>query len=503
MEKRINNVLEYLENSAKRHPDKIAFADEHETVTYSELVQKARGIASFLARKTKTGNPVAVLGEKSVQTITVFFACVYAGCFYVPLNPLHPTQRREQILQTLGSPLILVQKECRNLLPDSAGNIYEFDEISSVCNNSALEEIKTAHTDINPLYVMFTSGSTGTPKGIAVSHRSVIDFTEEFTGLFDIGENDVIGNQAPFDFDVSVKDVYATIKTGATMQIISKKKFSVPTALMDYLIERNVTTLIWAVSALCILSTFHVFQYKIPVKINKVLFSGEVMPVKHLNEWKKHLPAARFVNLYGPTEITCNCTYYPIAQGEFTESVLPIGKPFPNERVFLLDENNSLITDKNKAGEICVSGTALSLGYYNNKTETEKAFVQNPLNDAYLEKIYKTGDLAYYDTDGYLCFIGRKDFQVKHMGHRIELSEIESAMIKTKNVLRALCIYDEAKSKIWAFYQGSADHSELLASLRSLLPAYMVPHKCVQIAEFDLTENGKIDRKKLREKYII
>ncbi len=157
---------------------------------------------------------------------------------------------------------------------------------------------------------IFTSGSTGRPKGVVVSHRSVIDFMEYFTELFSITAQDVIGNQAPFDFDVSVKDIYATLKAGATMEILPKQLFSFPAKLLDYLCERRVTTAIWAVSALCIISTLNGFSYRVPTHLNKILFSGEVMPVSHLNIWREHLPDALFVNLYGPTEITCNCTYY-------------------------------------------------------------------------------------------------------------------------------------------------------------------------------------------------
>lgn len=280
------------------------------------------------------------------------------------------------------------------------------------------------------------------------------------------------------------------------MQIIPKKKFSFPTILIDYLIERKVTTLVWAVSALCILSTFRAFQYKIPQTINKILFSGEVMPIKHLNVWRQAFPNATFVNLYGPTEITCNCTYFVLPK-DFSQDSLPIGKAFKNEKVFLLDENDRFVTAVGEAGEVCVSGTCLSLGYYNNKSETAKAFVQNPLNDAYLETIYRTGDLAHYEADGNLYFNGRRDFQIKHMGHRIELSEIENVMMSNENINRAVCIFDSEKDKINAFYVGSIEPTDVIVFLRDKLPAFMIPHKCVKKDVFELNENGKIDRKKL------
>lgn len=504
MSEKIINVLEYLENSAKRFPDKIAFADENEEITYSRLLRLSRAAASLIAAKTPPRSPVAVLGEKNIHTVTAFFACVYAGCFYVPLNPSHPEERRKGILQTLNNPLVLSDKKYAAAISGYSENVLLFDDIFSSEENAPLiERIRGEHIDTDPLYVMFTSGSTGTPKGIAVSHRSVIDFIEEFTPLFCIAENDVIGNQAPFDFDVSVKDIYSSLKAGATVQLIPKAKFSFPAALVDFLIERRVTALIWAVSALCILSAFRAFEYKVPERINKVLFSGEAMPVKHLNEWKRYLPNAEYVNLYGPTEITCNCTYFRVPHGEFLQSTLPIGKPFKNERVFLIGDDEKEISVEGKIGEICVSGTALSLGYYGRNEETDKSFMQNPLNGLWREEIYKTGDLAYFDGDKNLCFVGRRDFQIKYRGHRVELSEIEACLLKADGVKRALCLFDEKKDIIWAFYQGTAEEKYAAGYLRKHLPPYMSPRKFIKTDSFPLTENGKIDRNKLKERYFV
>lgn len=511
MIKRINNVLEFLENSANNFPDKIAFADEGNSVTYAELTAKAKRMAVGISKKTVSRSPVAVLGGKKIETVIAFFACVYAGCFYVPLNPLHPVHRLRQILRTLNHPLVLIERGYENLLPEECeeiyftadgGNTLFFDDAEEKDNPEILDKIRSNHIDTDPLYIMFTSGSTGTPKGIAVSHRSVIDFIGEFVNLFGINDSDVIGNQAPFDFDVSVKDIYSTIAVGATMQIVPKKCFSFPKPLIDFLTERKITTLIWAVSALCIVSTYRGFSYKIPVDIKRVLFSGEAMPIKHLNIWQKALPKAMFVNLYGPTEITCNCTYFIVPSGVFDKDVLPIGTPFPNERVFLLAENGDKITAPSKVGEICVTGTALSLGYYNCKEATEKSFVQSPLNPYYNEIIYKTGDLGYRDENGDFCFVGRKDFQIKHMGHRIELAEIETALTSIENVDRAICLYDNEKHKITGFYQGDAESSVIAAELHKTLPAYMIPSRFEKTDKFPLNENGKIDRKKLKESYL-
>ena len=498
------NILEYLEGSSKRFPDKTAFADEHSSCTFLELEMTARRIGTALAKYFVPRNPVPVFMEKSVETIGVFMGAVYAGCFYVLIDTKQPASRLNQILEILDSEVIVTSEKYLEDLEklDFKGEVLLAKNLAEEPENKELlKEIRAQAVDMDPLYGIFTSGSTGVPKGVVVGHRSVLDFIDCFTELFDITEKDIIGNQAPWDFDVSVKDIYSGLKTGATVQIIPKQMFSFPTKLIDYLIEREVTTLIWAVSALCIISTLNGFEYKVPDKIKKILFSGEAMPVKHLNIWRKYLPDVMYVNIYGPTEITCNCTYYIIDREFQLGDVLPMGKAFPNEKVFLLDEENRLITEKNKTGELCVTGSALALGYYKNREQTEKAFVQNPLNDRYLEMMYRTGDLAYYNDLGELCFASRKDFQIKHMGHRIELGEIEAAMEKIPEIIRSCCIFDSAKSKIVAFYEGDIERRPLARALGQYVPAFMVPNVFRQVERMPLTKNGKIDRKALTAAY--
>ena len=357
--------------------------------------------------------------------------------------------------------------------------------------------------DTDPLYCNFTSGSTGTPKGVLVAHRSVIEFINQFTEIFDITKADVIGNQAPFDFDVSVKDIYSAMKVGATLVVIPKAYFMFPNSVVDMLDENHVTTLIWAVSALCLLNRLHGLKHKVPADINKILFSGEAMPIRQLHAWQSCYPDAMFVNLYGPTEITCNCTYH-ILEREYTEEEkLPIGIPFPNERVFLLDEDNHLIEPGSvgKIGELCVAGTTLALGYYRNAAATANAFVANPLSPDYPETIYRTGDLASYGGDGLFYFAGRKDFQIKHMGHRIELEEIEHALAAIPEIEGAACFYDREKNKVVACYIGIDDKKYLITAMKKKVPDYMVPNVFCKVDMLPLNKNGKTDKKLLEAQY--
>ena len=488
------SVLEYLEDSVKRFPDKIAFADPEEEISFSELMRRAKRIGTALARALPPGSPVPVHLPKSVQAVTVFLGALYAGCFYVFLDRKQPAARLKSILETLDAAVLVTDESGAEAVKSFFdGTALDFKELlRTEADEALLGDIRRERIDTEVLYVNFTSGSTGVPKGVAVSHRSVIDFMECFVPIFGISSEDVIGNQAPLDFDVSVKDIYSTLKSGATMVIIPQHYFSVPMQLLDYLADRGVTTLIWAVSALTLLVRLHGFEYRIPEKVVRVIFSGEVMPVKYLNEWRAALPEAAFYNVYGPTEITCNCTWYQIERDFTPEESIPIGKPFPNEKVFLLDEENRLIDSPGPVGEICVGGTALSLGYYRNPEATAAAFVQNPLNDCYPETIYRTGDLGAYLPDGNLVYIGRKDFQIKHMGHRIELLEIEKALNAVPEVSAACCLY--RKEKITAVYAGTLTKKELVPRLKACIPDYMVPQVFLQLEELPLSKNGKIDR---------
>jgi non-ribosomal peptide synthetase component F len=331
---------------------------------------------------------------------------------------------------------------------------------------------------------------------VLVCHRSVIDFIEVFTDTFGITGDDVLGNQAPLDFDVSVKDIYSGLKTGAEVVLIPKSYFTFLKNLLELLEERRVTNLTWAVSALCLISTMEGLEFLRPEHLKRIMFSGEVMPANHLQYWKKHYPDALFVNLYGPTEITCNCTYHIIGPEDDLTAPIPIGRAFRNERVVLLDDADALVTAPGQEGELCVGGTAVTLGYYNDAERTAKAFVQNPLNTMFPEIIYRTGDLAKYGEDGLLYFAGRRDFQIKHHGRRVELGEIEAALTAA-GATRACVLYMAEAERIVAYVITGDDPQIYYKALKQKLPDYMIPSDIIQTDAFPLTHNGKLDRKAL------
>lgn len=493
-------VVDFLKNSYEKYPDRIACIDDDEKITYEELYTASDKVASVLTSVVKTGVPMPVIMKKSCKSLIILWGIIKAGGCYCIIDSNQPKVRIESILTTLSAEYVIAPKESSKKISEitETKGIKILDPGELVDNNNFMSPtIFPTIIDTDPLYIMFTSGSTGVPKGVIVNHRSVIDFISQFTELFDFSCDDIIGNQAPWDFDVSVKDIFSAAKVGATLRLIPKKYFSLPVDLVNLLDKDKVTTLTWAVSALVILSSRGALDTLAPKYINKVLFSGEVMPVQQYNIWRKYYPNAKFVNVYGPTEITCNCTYH-IVEGLYPEnSVIPVGKAFPNERVFLLDDDDNLISDDKTgvSGEICVSGTCVTIGYYNNPDETNKRFVQNPLNKLFDEKIYRTGDLAYYNENKDLVYSSRKDFQIKHMGHRIELTEIERCINSNENVRMSCLLYEN--EEIVAFVEGEITEKELVVMMRKVLPAFMIPTKFVFVENMPTNNNGKIDRKAL------
>lgn len=497
------NVLEYLEQTAPRLPGKIAFADDNVQLTFAQVQHNAKAIGSRLLADGLCGEPVVVFMEKSPCAVNAFFGVLYAGCYYVPLDAEMPAFRIEMILQQLKPRAVIADSATTAQLPSLGyeGRVYLFDEIiRAEIDNAALRNIRSRQLDIDPIYIVFTSGSTGVPKGILACHRSVIDYIENLSETLGFSEETIFGNQTPLYFDACLKELYPTLKFGATTWLVPKSCFSFPIKLVEYLNEHRINTVCWVVSALTMISATGTFRSVIPKTLRTIAFGSEVFPVKQFRLWREALPEAKFTNLYGPTEATGMSCYYHVTRAFADTDAIPIGRPFRNTGIILLTDDNREAAP-GECGEICIRGTCLTMGYYGQPDKTAEVFTQNPLQMRFPELIYRTGDIAHYNEDGDLVFVSRKDYQIKHMGHRIELGEIEINCGLYDGVETAGCIYDKEKGKIVLFYTGQAEKAALAAYLKERLPRYMQPNKVFRLAEMPHTPNGKLDRKALTAIY--
>jgi amino acid adenylation domain len=497
------NVLEWLEDSSQRFGNKLAICDDREEMTYLQYHQKAIGLAKAVINSGLTARePVVVYLEKSVRVLASFMGIAFAGNFYSPIDIGMPKQRVNRILEVLQPELVITSKELKEEFQsfNYQGNYIIYEDVVPIAEDANVERRKRQIIDTDLLYVLFTSGSTGNPKGVSITQRGVIDYIDWITKTFKIKNEDCFGNQAPFYFDNSILDIYSTMKMGATLYIIPVNLFAQPIKLLKYIRNNKISTIFWVPSALIIVSKLRAFKnVDLTDVLKRVLFCGEVMPNKHLNIWREYLPNIEYANLYGPTEITDACTYY-IVDREFADcDPLPIGFPMDNTGILVLDEKDHLVEKPGKIGELCVRGTGISVGYYNDIEKTKKAFVQNPLNHAFEEKIYRTGDLVEYNEYGELVYLSRKDFQIKHLGHRIELGEIENAVSSLSGISRCCCLYDEKHGRITLFLDKDISKNELHSYLANMIPEYMIPGKVIYIQNLPLNANGKIDRVKLKE----
>ena len=494
------SVPEWLDATAARYADKVMFKDPENSLTFADFDRLTKAIGTCLARRVKPGDPIAVMSGRHVYTPACYLGAVRAGCFYAPMDGDMPAARLNQILSVIQAPYMLVDeahlKTARSL--DFDGEIIVLEEIM---DTPADEELLAAHAATlvctSPLYVIFTSGSTGKPKGVITSHLSLMTYIDSVCKVLDINDTDIMGNQSPLDYIAAVRDIYFPVSRGASTFIIPKNEFAVPTALFATLNREKITALCWSVAGVELPAKLGAFDEGKPEYLKKLCFSGSVMPCKYLKIWQENLPDVLYVNQYGPTEATASCTYYVVKEKVGDDTVLPIGKPYDNYKITLLNDDNTPTKD-GEIGQICVSGPVLALGYYGNKEVTQASFIQNPLNENYRELLYKTGDLGRWAEDGNLMFHGRMDRQIKHLGHRIELGEIEETARRVEGVRDCCALYYKEKATLYLFYTGEATSKEIVLYFRANMPAFMVPRKLINLDAMPALPNGKTDMQALK-----
>jgi len=504
------NVLQYFENGALRScPEKAAILDGERSYTFVDVERKSkRGAAAILARFDVFNRPIAVYLPRSASVIFADLAIVYSGNLYANLDVKAPAQRTRNILDHIEPVLILTTDALagqlaalgipgERLLPVDdlfAGLELGYD------SDALLRRLETV-IDTDPLCIINTSGSTGTPKGVALSHRGTIDFMDWCFERLKLDGAERIGSLSPFFFDIYTLELIFCLAKGATLVIIPDQMSVFPAKLMEFLTQHAVSFLFWVPSIMVNISAQGLLDHFDLPALRTVFFAGEVFPMKHLNRWRRALPGATFVNLYGPIEITVDCTYYVLDRDFTDDDVLPIGFPCRNTDVLILNERDQFC-QTGETGELCVRGSSLALGYWNDPEKTAKAFCQNPLNRHYPEWIYRTGDLVYRNDRGEIMLVGRKDFQIKHMGYRIELPEIEHQVLRIPGIANACVLYEQENKEITLFYEAAAPDltpAVIRQELSKVFPKYMLPTAFHLMPSLPRNPNGKIDRNGLME----
>ena len=507
-----NTAIDFLYQTVQKFPDKPCVEDDQEVLSFEQFFFKASKLAEVLRQGNKTNQPVLVYLPKNVSSIVSFGAILMSGNFYAPVDLRSPKKRLQAILENLIPYRVIstrnFQKDLQELsLPEE--KIIFLEQVIADTNSRSVEQLiansrKTTDKiiDMDPCYVMHTSGSTGVPKGVVISHQGVIDYIEWAIPCLKVDENDIIGNQAPLYFDNSTLDIYLCWATGAKLNLIPEGLFAFPVKLIEYMEEKKITFIFFVPSVLVNVSKMNLLRPDRLPALNKIVFAGEVMPTKHLAYWQENLHDRVFVNLYGPTEITVDCTYFIVDRKFEPHESLPIGFPCHNSGVLILNDNGSL-ANNGEQGELCVRGSSLALGYWNDDEKSNKVFVQNPLQKNYFDRIYRTGDIVYQNEREEIIYVGRKDSQIKHMGNRIELGEIETAVMIMPDIDNCCALYNQAKQEITIFYEGKEEIlvSDFRKSMADILPGYMIPRKIHYLETLPMNPNGKIDRKTLQHNF--
>lgn len=501
------NLIEYLVETVKLKGNSTAVIENDKEINFNQLYKNICALGNYILDKSDVINkPIAIYLPKSINCVIADLGVMISGNAYLNLDVKSPSQRIENILDLVQPEFIITTK---NLLKGVEG-IYSSDKIilideldfeSQINDEQLLKRLNLRSIDTDMSCVINTSGSTGTPKSVALNHKSFVDFIEVSDDIFQFSENEIIGSLSPVIFDIFSYELCMLISKGSCIVVLPENMAAFPIKILEEMQRTRVSYIFWVPTIMVNIANMDLLTKVNLESLKLVWFAGEVFPTKQFNYWKRTLTHTKFANLYGPIEITLDCTYFIVDRDFEDNEPLPIGIPYRNTDVLIITDEDKLAT-KGEEGELCVRGSSLALGYYNNPEKTAAAFVQNPLNTHYPEVIYRTGDIVALNDRNEIVFKGRKDTLIKHQGYRIEMGEIEHIVVNTLKVAKnACCVYNRTNKEIVLYYENPNDiepavfRKELLASL----PKYMIPTMYIRYDEMPRNPNGKIDRAYLNQ----
>jgi D-alanine--poly(phosphoribitol) ligase subunit 1 len=503
-----SSIAELWDTQCTKHLHSNALAGSGQEWTYQQLDRYSRAIArTLLQAGIERGDVVGIFNSKHFISYAAMLSCVRLGVIYTNIDSQAPVLRNLKILKTCQPRLLLadepLQEELEKSISSQKIKLLQLNPDHFQALDDNFELVLPALTWTTPAYIMFTSGSTGFPKGVTITHGGLLSFISWSVDYFEVTPNDRFAQLSPMYFDNSVFDFYTALFSGACLVPVPRETFKNPLQLLSYVEEMRCTVWFSVPSLWIYILTMRALRRDALPDLRLTLFGGEGFPKSELKKlYDIFSDRVRFSNVYGPTEGTCICSAYDIAAVDFEDmqTLAPLGKINPNFSYLIVDNQLSPVPVGEK-GELLLLGPNLSSGYFNDSDRTKELFIQNPVNRSFSERAYKTGDLVY-EQNGLLWFSGRLDNQIKHMGYRIELEEIEAALHSLDVVQQAGVVYQRVRERygrIVAFVDGSEgiDEEQLIKQLRSILPAYMIPERIVFLESLPKNANGKVDRKAL------
>lgn len=505
-----NLALLFTDLAEKYENKKAIIFYDGSSISFEELDKYSNKIANYLRknRNLLKYDVVAIQNNKTKFGFATMLACLKLGVVYTNFDYTNPTDRISKIFNTAEPKLIIADEHndtiealCEEMTIPYIDKDGAENDIENQVDDCSMEIINTIDGN-NPAYIMFTSGSTGIPKGVVISHKSILNFIKWGKDTYGITDDDVMSNVNPIYFDNSVFDFYCSVFNGVTMIAVPKKIVEKPAIMLDILEQNGCTFWFSVPSMLIFLKNMKLLTKDRLQTVRIFSFGGEAYPKELLRKlYETYCNHAKFYNVYGPTEGTCICSAYLITEDDIeADGLAPLGHIAPNFGWYVIDEEGN----KSERGELCISGEQLALGYYNDEERTNKSFVRCPFISTFYERMYKTGDLVEI-RDEKLYFIGRVDNQIKHMGYRIELEEIENALIRIANVKQCAVVHTVSKnqfSRLIAYVATDIENAEekvFKTELRKYVPEYMVPNEFVFVKELPKNANGKVDRKTLSD----